>query len=76
MKVWDFKANCFIERSRSFGSRFHGDEDAVFDFNERRYMKRWTYTEKQRRAFHRCISGLFRARGLHDVYEQSKEQKI
>ena len=56
MKAWDFKANCFIERSRSFGSRFHGDEDAVFDCNEGRYMKRWTYTKKQRRAFHRCIS--------------------
>jgi len=63
MKAWDFKANCFIERSCSFGYHFHGDEDAVFDFSERRYMKRWTYTKKQRRAFHRCISGLFRAKG-------------
>jgi hypothetical protein len=64
MKEWDFKTNRFYEFSRpSFGSRLHGDENAVFDFNERRYMKRWTYTKKQRRAFHRCISGLFRAKG-------------
>jgi hypothetical protein len=64
MKVWDFKTNSFYEFKRpSFGSRLHGDENAVFDFNERRYMKQWSYTKKQRRAFHRCISGLLRAKG-------------
>ena len=47
-------------------SHVHSDEDAVFDFNERRYTKRWTYTKKQRRAFHRCISGLLRAQGRLD----------
>jgi len=64
MKVWDFKTNSFCEFKRPcFGSRLHGDENAVFDFNERRYMKSWSYTKKQRRAFHRCISGLLRAKG-------------
>jgi hypothetical protein len=64
MKEWDFKSNSFTERKiPSFGSRCHKDKEAVFDFNERRYMKRWSYTKKQRRAFHRCISGLLRAKG-------------
>jgi hypothetical protein len=64
MKIWDFESNVFVERKLpSFGSRWHGDTDAVFDFNERRCMKRWSYTKKQRRAFHRCISGLLRAKG-------------
>ena len=64
MKEWDFKTNGVIERKLpSFGSRWHSDKEAVFDFNERRYMKRWMYTKKQRRAFHRCISGLLRAKG-------------
>jgi hypothetical protein len=64
MKEWDFKSNSVIERKiPSFGSRWHNDKEAVFDFNERLYMKRWTYTKKQRRAFHRCISGLLRAKG-------------
>jgi len=64
MKEWDFKTNGFIERKiPCFGSRWHHDKEAVFDFNERRYMKPWSYTRKQRRAFHRCISGLLRAKG-------------
>jgi hypothetical protein len=64
MKEWDFKSNSIVERKiPSFGSRWHKDKDTVFDFNERRYMKRWSYTKKQRRAFHRCISGLLRAKG-------------
>jgi hypothetical protein len=64
MKEWHFKSNRVIERKiPSFGSHWHKDKDAVFDFNERQYMKRWTYTKKQRRAFHRCISGLLRAKG-------------
>jgi hypothetical protein len=64
MKKWDFKTNKFYEFNRPcFGSRLHGDENAVFDCNERLYMKQWTYTMKQRRAFHRCISGLLRAKG-------------
>lgn len=47
----------------TISARLHGDEDSVFDCNERRYMKRWSYTKKQRWAYHRCISGLFRAKG-------------
>jgi hypothetical protein len=50
MKEWDFKTNGIIER-KSFGSRLHGDKDAVFDFNERRYMKRWTYTKSREELF-------------------------
>ena len=63
MKAWDFKTKSFRERSLYFSSRLHGDKEAVFDINERRYMKPWSYTKKQRRAFHRCINGLFRAKG-------------
>ena len=64
MKVWDFESNGYVERKiPCFGSRWHNDKEAVFDFNERRYMKPWSYTKKQRRAFHRCISGLLRAKG-------------
>lgn len=66
MKAWDFKTNSFYERKPSFGSRLHGDKDAVFDVNEGRYKKPWSYTKKQRRAFHRCISGLLRAKGRLD----------
>jgi len=63
MKAWDFKTNSFYERKPSFGSKLHGDEDAVFDVNEGRYRKAWSYNKRQGRAFHRCISGLLRAKG-------------
>jgi len=63
MKAWDFKTNSYYERKPCFGSKLHGDKDAVFDVNEHRYMTKWSYTKKQRRAFHRCISGLLRAKG-------------
>ncbi len=63
MKAWDFKANSYYERKPCFGSKLHGDKDAVFDVNEQHYMKKGSYTKKQRRAYHRCISGLLRAKG-------------
>jgi hypothetical protein len=63
MKAGDFKTDSFYERKPSFGSRLHGDEEAVFDVNEGRYKKSWSHSRRQRRAFHRCISRLFRARG-------------
>jgi hypothetical protein len=63
MKAWDFRTNGYYERKPSFGSKLHGDKDAVFDVNEHRYMTKWSYNKKERRAFHRCISGLLRAKG-------------
>lgn len=63
MKAWDFRTNDYYDKQPSFGSKLHLDKDAVFDFNERRYMKPWSYTKRERRAFHRCISGLLRAKG-------------
>ena len=63
MKAWDFTTNDYYDKQPSFGSKLHLDKDAVFDFNERRYMKPWSYTKRERRAFHRCISGLLRAKG-------------
>jgi hypothetical protein len=66
MKAWDFRTNGYVERHPSFGSKLHDDKGAVFDFNEGRYKKPWSYNKKQRRAFHRCISGLLRAKGRLD----------
>lgn len=66
MKAWDFKTNSWIEHQPSFGSKLHGDKEAFFDFNEGRYKKPWSYSKRQRRAFHRCISGLLRAKGRLD----------
>ncbi len=66
MKTWSFEKNCVVERKPSFGSKLHGHKDAVFDVNEGRYKKQWSYSRRQRRAFHRCISGLLRAKGRLD----------
>jgi hypothetical protein len=62
MKAWSFITNDYYERKPSIGSELH-DKDAVFDCNERRYVNKWSYNRQQRRAYHRCISGLLRAKG-------------
>jgi hypothetical protein len=54
MRAWDFKTNSFYENRPLFGSKWHGDKDAVFDIAEALYKKSWSYA-KQRELFHRWV---------------------